>query len=182
VFLLYVKSVKDKPVLQLNVSQLWSAGRHPFPSAAMSEYWVSQAKFYCKVCNCYIADNKPSRLHHENGVKHKEKVEQMLKQKRLDKLHGARSESELKHQLAEIEKAAKEALSADRAEQDGNFYQVSLLPSVGRVVSGDHFSFIQNSGIRPRAPPPPPAPRPPGFAPPRKTDDAGEDELEEEDG
>ena len=25
----------------------------------MSEYWVSQAKFYCKFCNVWIADNKP---------------------------------------------------------------------------------------------------------------------------
>jgi hypothetical protein len=90
----------------------------------MSEYWVSQAKYYCKVCNCYIADNKPSRSHHENGVKHKEKVEQMLKQKRMDKLHGARSESELKKQLADIEKAAKEAIAVDRTEHDGSFYQV----------------------------------------------------------
>lgn len=93
----------------------------------MSEYWVSQAKYYCKVCNVYIADNKPSRQHHENGVKHKEKVEQMLKQKRLDKLHGARSEAELKKQLDEINKAASAAIASDRMEQDGNFYQVDSL-------------------------------------------------------
>lgn len=90
----------------------------------MSEYWVSQAKFYCKVCNCYIADNKPSRQHHENGVKHKQKVEEMQKQKRMDKLHGARSEAELKQQLADIEKAAKEAIASDRSQHDGLFYQV----------------------------------------------------------
>jgi U1 zinc finger len=29
--------------------------------ATMSEYWVSQAKFYCKFCNVWIADNKPVR-------------------------------------------------------------------------------------------------------------------------
>lgn len=90
----------------------------------MSEYWVSQAKHYCKVCNCYIADNKTSIAHHENGSKHKEKVEILQKQKRQDKLHGARSEVELKQQLAEIEKAAKEAIAVDRAEQGGYFYQV----------------------------------------------------------
>jgi hypothetical protein len=120
-----IKKKKKKTTGTTSVSRTRRTSiRLSIATTTMSEYWVSQAKFYCKVCNCYIADNKPSRLHHENGVKHKEKVEQMLKQKRLDKLHGARSESELKHQLAEIEKAAKEALSADRAEQDGNFYQV----------------------------------------------------------
>lgn len=95
----------------------------------MSEYWVSQAKYYCKVCNCYIADNKPSRQHHDNGAKHKEKVEILMKQKRQEKLHGARSESELKQQLAEIEKAAKEAIAVDKTEQDGFFYQVPSLPA-----------------------------------------------------
>lgn len=94
--------------------------------SSMSEYWVSQAKHYCKICNVWIADNKPSRMHHENGVKHKQKVEEQLKQKRMDKLHGARSESDLKKQLADIERAAKEAIATDRAEQDGNFYQVQL--------------------------------------------------------
>ena len=92
----------------------------------MSEYWVSQAKYYCKICNCYIADNKPSRQHHDNGAKHKEKAELFLKQKRDEKLHGARSESELKHQLAEIDKAAKEAIAIDRSEHEGSFFQVSF--------------------------------------------------------
>ena len=48
----------------------------------MSEYWVSQAKYYCKICCCYIADNKPSRQHHDNGLKHKQKLEQFQKQRK----------------------------------------------------------------------------------------------------
>ena len=93
----------------------------------MSEYWVSQAKYYCKICNCHIADNKPSRMHHDNGKKHKENLELFMKQKRQDRLHGARSESELKQQLAEIEKAAKEAIDADRVELGGSFFKVGIL-------------------------------------------------------
>jgi len=157
----------------------------------MSEYWVSQAKHYCKVCNCYIADNKTSIAHHENGSKHKEKVEILQKQKRQDKLHGARSEVELKQQLAEIEKAAKEAIAVDRAEQGGYFYQV-------RHTSHNHptlrikqrpaltlhqpFPYQQNAGMRGR-PPPPPAPRPPGMPKPSDTNERDDqDDLEDDDG
>jgi WW domain-binding protein 4 len=93
----------------------------------MSEYWVSQAKHYCKICNVWIADNKPSRQFHENGAKHKEKVETQMRNKRDEKLHGARSEAELRKQLAEIDKAAKEAIQGDRAEAHGqDFYRVRL--------------------------------------------------------
>ncbi|RYH17891.1 hypothetical protein EON65_27960 [archaeon] len=27
----------------------------------MTEFWVSQAKYYCKFCKCYMADNKTVR-------------------------------------------------------------------------------------------------------------------------
>ena len=49
------------------------------------------------------------------------------KKKRNEKLFGARSEEEIKQQLAEIERAAKEAVAADRLEATGLFYQVILL-------------------------------------------------------
>ena len=37
----------------------------------MSEYWVSNKKYYCKYCEIYIADDAPSRQQHENGLRHK---------------------------------------------------------------------------------------------------------------
>lgn len=49
------------------------------------------------------------------------------KKKRNEKLFGARSEGEIKQQLAEIERAAKEAVAADKLETPGLFYQVILL-------------------------------------------------------
>ena len=49
------------------------------------------------------------------------------KKKRNEKLFGARSEGEIKQQLAEIERAAKEAVAADKLEATGLFYQVILL-------------------------------------------------------
>jgi U1 zinc finger len=134
----------------------------------MSEYWVSQAKYYCKICNVWIADNVMSKQLHHAGTKHKMAVEELNKKKREEKLHGARSEREIKQQLADIEKAAREAIANDRLENAGYFQS----------------SSSSSSGSLGRAPPPPPPPLPPhlggGFAgpseprqprQPRRTDD-----------
>lgn len=45
----------------------------------MSEYWVSRKTWTCKYCNLTINDDAPSRLQHENGMRHKGNVERALK-------------------------------------------------------------------------------------------------------
>lgn len=45
----------------------------------MSEYWVSRKTWTCKYCNLTINDDVPSRLQHENGMRHKGNVERALK-------------------------------------------------------------------------------------------------------
>ncbi|KAI6136488.1 hypothetical protein F5141DRAFT_1074977 [Pisolithus sp. B1] len=45
----------------------------------MSEYWVSHKRHHCKYCNIYIADDKPSRTQHENGLRHKGNVERFVR-------------------------------------------------------------------------------------------------------
>ena len=45
----------------------------------MSEYWVSKKKYYCKYCETYISDDKPSRQQHENGLRHKGNVERFVR-------------------------------------------------------------------------------------------------------
>ncbi len=79
----------------------------------MTEYWVSQAKYYCKICNTWIADNKASRSFHEKSNTHKFKKEFADKKKQADKLHGARSEYDLQRQLKQIERAAQAALRGE---------------------------------------------------------------------
>ena len=91
----------------------------------MGEYWVSQAKHYCKFCSVWVSDNKMSIQLHETGAKHREKVELFHKTRREEKLHGKHSERELKQQMEEIERAAKEAVAVDKQETPGMFYQVS---------------------------------------------------------
>ena len=45
----------------------------------MSEYWVSKKRYFCKYCDTYIADDVPSRQHHENGFRHKGNVERFVR-------------------------------------------------------------------------------------------------------
>jgi len=45
----------------------------------MSEYWVSKKRYFCKYCDTYIADDAPSRQHHENGLRHKGNVERFVR-------------------------------------------------------------------------------------------------------
>jgi len=45
----------------------------------MSEYWVSQARKFCDFCKCWIADQKASIEFHENGKKHKQAVQDRLR-------------------------------------------------------------------------------------------------------
>lgn len=78
-----------------------------------------------------------SRQHHDNGVKHKQMVELYHKKKREEKFGGMHSEREMAKQLAEIDKAARDALLEDRATNQGMFHQ-----NVGRSI--------------PTRPPPPP--------------------------
>jgi hypothetical protein len=111
----------------------------------MSEYWVSQKKYFCEICKVWMSDNKQSRSMHEGGFSHTNKLELHLKAKKDAKLHGARSERELEQTLKEIEKAARAAVADDRTNSDSFFYQkptaarpapppppmVSLNPSFG---------------------------------------------------
>lgn len=95
----------------------------------MSEYWVSQAKYFCKTCNVYMSNDRHCILLHNNGVKHKDKVEAAVtsKAKRRDnEVQLKRDQSELRKQLAEIDKAAKEAVALDRSssQHELRFYQV----------------------------------------------------------
>jgi hypothetical protein len=64
-------------ILSVLVSQLDSYV-HPF-GLPMSEYWISKKRYFCKYCDVYIADDVPSRQHHENGLRHKGNVERFVR-------------------------------------------------------------------------------------------------------
>lgn len=79
----------------------------------MSEYWVSHKKYFCKYCNIYIADDKPSRTQHENGLKHKGNVERFVRG--LYKAGEKRKQDleEEKREMVRIERAAAASFAQD---------------------------------------------------------------------
>ena len=73
---------------------------------AMSEYWVSHKRYFCKYCNIYIADDAPSRRQHEGGLRHKGNVERFVRD--LYKTGEKRKHDleEEKREMARIEKVS----------------------------------------------------------------------------
>jgi len=106
----------------------------------MGEYWVSQPKHYCKVCNEWMADNKVTRQTHENGRKHKEKFALLQKERREARAAGLQNEREVREELQEIERAAQAALTQDRASGFFPFYapQQQYPPAASFAAPQDH--------------------------------------------
>jgi WW domain-binding protein 4 len=79
----------------------------------MSEYWVSNKKYYCKYCKIYITDNKISRQNHDNGRKHKEIVQMYIRDVQKRKKEEEKEAEETKKILQQIDKAAYKQYSQD---------------------------------------------------------------------
>lgn len=71
----------------------------------MSEYWVSHKRYHCKYCNIYIADDKPSRQQHENGLRHKGNVERFVRGLYKEGEKRVREREEEKGIMASVGKA-----------------------------------------------------------------------------
>lgn len=46
----------------------------------MTDYWKSLPKKFCEICKVWFADNKISTENHERGLKHKNMVQQRLRE------------------------------------------------------------------------------------------------------
>ncbi|KAG2036059.1 hypothetical protein BDR03DRAFT_866923 [Suillus americanus] len=79
----------------------------------MSEYWVSHKRYHCKYCNIYIADDVPSRQHHENGMRHKGNVERFVRGLYKAGEKAVKDKDEEKREMERISKAAAAAYAQD---------------------------------------------------------------------
>ncbi|KAF9341630.1 Mismatch repair endonuclease pms2 [Linnemannia elongata] len=71
-----------------------------------SEYWKSNAKFFCRFCKIYITDNKSTRNIHDQGTKHKENVERFLREQNQRGRDREAESARMDKQMDAIEKAA----------------------------------------------------------------------------
>lgn len=104
----------------------------PLSSAAMSEYWVSKARYYCKYCSIYIADDKPvsssptqasralpdsrrpppqSRVQHETGLRHKGNYDRYITQIYKKGEKDQRDKAEESREIARMEAVRSSLLS-----------------------------------------------------------------------
>lgn len=82
----------------------------------MTEFWVSQAKYWCDLCKCWMNDTPAARLAHERGSGHKIAVQRKLRENRIKAEREKKEEEKNKQELGKIEKAAELAYQKDIAQ------------------------------------------------------------------
>ncbi|GAA5932368.1 uncharacterized protein JCM15063_001202 [Sporobolomyces koalae] len=110
----------------------------------MADYWISRDKYFCKYCKIYIADDKPSRIQHETGLRHKGNYERYIRDIYKRGARDAKDKVEESKEMARIEAAAKAAMGID-----------SEAPSVAETQ--DQEPPVASTS---KAKPPPPTPKP----------------------
>jgi WW domain-binding protein 4 len=106
----------------------------------MSEYWVSKKKYFCTYCDIFIADDVPSRTHHENGMRHQGNKERFVKGLYKAGEKKKKEEEEERREMKNVDAAAMRAYALD----------------VGAGRAGIGGSGSGSSLPGPKAPPPPP--------------------------
>ena len=115
----------------------------------MTEFWVSNAKHYCKYCKVWMQGDRVSIRNHESGKRHQEALLEFKKERSEAKRGAALDERELQKQLREIEKAAAAAVDQDLASGAVRFSE---------KVSGAFVASRYGGSSRGAPPPPPPPP------------------------
>lgn len=77
------------------------------------ERWRTNDRHYCQICNAWMSSDRNSILVHENGKKHKEKLEESLIAKREMKEKADIGRNRLEEQFRAIENAAAKAHVGD---------------------------------------------------------------------
>lgn len=91
--------------------------------SSMSEYWVSKKKYFCKYCDIYIADDAPSRQHHENGLRHKGSVERFIRGIYKTGEKRKKDQEEEKREMARVEQVRSQLNVVLDIHVDGVFRQ-----------------------------------------------------------
>lgn len=113
------------------------------------EAWRGNERHYCPFCNVWMGSDRQSISLHENGKKHREKVEEQMKEKRTSKQQEEQKSQALQNSLAQMEAAARSSLAQDLR----HFAAAQPLYSapIPMAVPSLTTSFV---------PPPPPPPMP----------------------
>jgi hypothetical protein len=61
------------------MSEFWVSKVRSLIHVASNANWIIQKRYWCKYCGISIADDAPSRQHHEGGLRHKGNVERHIR-------------------------------------------------------------------------------------------------------
>lgn len=75
----------------------------------MADVWISRPRWTCPYCDVTINDDRPSRQHHENGMRHKNNVERALRGLYKENSVKRREEDQAQRELAKIERVGARA-------------------------------------------------------------------------
>ena len=76
---------------------------------------MSNAKYWCELCKCWLPDTVQARTNHENGSGHKIAMQRKLREMRLKADREKQEEEKNKKELQRIEQAAGQAYEKDVA-------------------------------------------------------------------
>ncbi|KAI9337674.1 hypothetical protein DFJ73DRAFT_848699 [Zopfochytrium polystomum] len=113
----------------------------------MTEYWVSNAKYFCKYCKIFIADNKISRSTHENGLKHKDNLERYMRQIRKNEETKDKDAEKTRLLLQKIDRAAASSYIKDTGVTPPLLHSSdpATAPARGRPAPGARFDSVASS-------------------------------------
>jgi WW domain-binding protein 4 len=113
-----------------------------------ASWQTKESRYYCATCNVWMGNDRQSILVHENGKKHKEKVEASLQERRDNKVAADKQASQLQSSLKAMEQAALHSMATG---PDSLYYDTTetLLSRGSQTTMGSTFAA---------APPPPPPP------------------------
>ncbi|KAH9985807.1 hypothetical protein BJV74DRAFT_964753 [Russula compacta] len=113
----------------------------------MSEYWVSKKRYFCKYCDVYIADDVPSRQHHENGLRHKGNVERFVRGLYKAGEKRKKDAEEEKREMRRIEQAAGAAFAQDVSAGRAQYAATASTASTSRATASSGQKPKNSGGI-----------------------------------
>lgn len=123
----------------------------------MSEYWVSKKRYFCKYCETYIADDAPSRQHHENGMRHKGSVERFIRGIYKAGEKQKKDSEEEKREMARVEQVCVDQLITTDGSMFSKAANAAFAQDVSAGLAKPGSGPVASTSKAPRKPAPKPS-------------------------
>ncbi|OQV13332.1 hypothetical protein BV898_12443 [Hypsibius exemplaris] len=101
----------------------------------MTEYWKSIPKKFCDACKCWFQDNKASIDFHERGTRHKQNMEQKIRDSQSKGKTNLDARSAVDIDMQKIEAAAMAAFAKDMATNPSLVKSYGAMPTLSKATA-----------------------------------------------